>query len=253
MKSLMFTGGDDGRPMRLVKRGILLDAGLPIDDSLHTFTAPAEVSQIVDHLGGHLPQLLVLSLPGPYHLPPFYSVDAQGRVNRRDIDGAPPPQDLTALAAELRQLPDGTLIDLVAPLWEDGVVAARFMYASEREQRLEAGVRCQPREIGLSHAGPSIQWMLDGFLPVSADSVGGAPTPELLDAGVHLLRCMADHADGMRRLAEVAPYPTLEMAYHPRRGVIVIDLDWPAQWVGRQDDGNHLESARSHRKEVPSG
>jgi hypothetical protein len=231
MKSMKFVGYDDRLPMRLLKREILSDARMPLDDSLQTFTAPDDVDSIVGALRERAPRLVVLSLPGPYHLPPFYNVAVDGRITRRDIDSLDPPRDLEEMAEELRALPERTLVDIVDPIWEEGVIAARFMFVSSAEQHLEAGIRCQPREIGLPGAGPSVHLALEGFRPESLAVAGETVPRDLLEGVVAILSAMSEHEHGLLYLAQLGDYPTLEMAFHPRRGVIVIDLDWPVQWA----------------------
>jgi hypothetical protein len=222
----------DETALRLRKRALLRQVGLPVDPEFVDVTASLRRGDLGPTLdpddddGAYvitvLPDSVSISVP----MPPFFELVAPSLVFSRSQFGVRriEPEELLEAA---RRLPARGRMFRGSRIWRPRAIAGRLMYCNAKRQRLELETDTVPRLMGLSASATGrYAAELVGF-EISAE----AGEEELSDAARLLLALLAPRAPAFAELEAVGQEPTIEFALRPlERRLYVVDVDWADQW-----------------------
>lgn len=232
-------------PIRLQKRHLLKVLGFPQDVYFCATQVnnSVETRNLLEQFAAlHRPFLILVDeKPMTSHIPPMYFVRSTEDVMYRNHDGSKRRIVWKEMEDFVTRHDQSTWLSFVPVLWNEHSLAARLVYQGGRDQVLEMQRGTVPSAM-----------MDDRNLPcfvgeISCLDVGRFEYIQIRERlralsyavlPFSVVKTVCKHISlyerGLDILASVASLPTLEFAFQEDVGIIVVDVDWPAQWVERR-------------------
>jgi hypothetical protein len=222
-------------PFRLQKTQLFKAFGLPVKKTVPIPIQESEKIRIVfsEFLEKEMPFLIVTS-PKPMltWIPPLFRIDRAETVIYRDRFGNIELITPQQIFIKIKELPPKSWVEFTKNIWGGNTIAGRLLYISIEEQILEIqrGV-----EIAEMDRNPMKSFRARlSFLEFSEPAVSqklayqcGFKTKEISGIIESLQKCVY----GFEGLLRIAKLPTVEFGYTDKDGLLLIDVDWPSQYI----------------------
>lgn len=234
-----YPGIDSTLPFRLQKRKLLERLGFPVDQRIVSMPMQDEskiretLVEFIEHKEDE-EEFLIITSPKPMStwIPPLFRINrGEKSVVYRDEQGNIQSIELQEIVLKIKNLPPKSLVEFARYLWEKDTIAGRLVYVSAEEQILEIQKGVEIPEMDKNPTA-TFRAILSFFgLPGSFKERKLAYHTGFEWYEVErIIRCLGEHLKGFEGLKRIANLPALEFAYTKRDGLIVIDVDWPAQY-----------------------
>jgi hypothetical protein len=200
---------------------------IPIQDEEKIKTVFAEF------LEKEIPFLIITSpKPMPTCIPPLFRVNTVNTVSYRDKFGNIELISPQQIFSKIKELPQKSWVEFTKNIWGGNTIAGRLLYASVEEQILEIqrGVEITEMDKNPLNSFRSNLSFFEFSDPASAWKTSfqyGFKLREIRGIIESLKRC----ARGFESLLRIAKFPTVEFGYTNEDGLLVIDVDWPSQYI----------------------
>jgi hypothetical protein len=227
---------DSNLPFKLQKRELLQKLGFPLDTSLLIPIKDHEkIPQILLKIKKEKPILIGIHLkPMPTYITPFF-IFRNDKIEHRDEFGN---IKIVTLEEMLKKIKDYFLysqkswIEITNLIWSPTTITGRIIYFSALEQLIEIQKGVMPDQLGNEKEKlPYFTTNLFLFqLPndfARKISSSGFKKEEI----EKVISSLRQHKRKFEALKRIANLPTLEFGYIEKRGLIVVDIDWPTQYT----------------------
>ena len=233
------SGVDSTLPFRLQKRQLFKNLDFPTDKKIVSMPVQDEskirktLSEFVEDKDGER-EFLIITSPKPMltWIPPLFRVNREEKlVVYRDEQGNIQSIELQQILIKIRKLPPKSWVEFGRHLWRKDTTAGRLVYVSAEEQILEIqkGV-----EIPAIDKNPTASFRATLSFFELAGLLDERKLAHCTGFEWHevkrMVYCLGEHYQGFEDLRRIANLPALEFAYTKHDGLIVIDVDWPAQY-----------------------
>jgi len=228
---------DPELPFRLQKSQLFKKLGFPIKK-----TVPIPVNRktkiravFAKFMKENLPFLIVTS-PKPMLtcVPPLFKVNTEDIILYRDVYKNIESISSREIFLKIEELPQKSWIEFTENIWGGNTIAGRLLYASAEEQVLEIQKGVEIPDLGNDRMiSPYFSMTLSFFEHNNSNnyrktmSLSGFKRTDVQKIIDSLREC----ARGFESLRKIGRFPALEFGYTNKKGLQVIDVDWPRQWI----------------------
>lgn len=234
------TGIDPNLPFRLQKRKLFENLGFPVDKKIVSIPIKDErkidetLQKFMERREENKEEFLIITSPKPMQtwIPPLFRIDREtGTVNYRDECGNWEEIELSEVLIKIRNLPPESWVEFARYLWWKDTIAGRLAYVSTEEQILEIQKGVEIPEID-KNPSATLSLSLSLFEPTDRFRYSRKIQESKFEAYEvkSIIDSLGKHYNGFEGLRKVANLPTIEFAYTRQEGLIVVDVDWPAQY-----------------------
>jgi hypothetical protein len=235
-------GLDVGLPIRLQKKALLKTLGFTLDGRLQLVQASdlGGVQRLLSNLAATGAPFLILVDERfmRSHIPPLYFIRNKEDVVFRNHEGSRKALTWEELELSLLRHAESTWLSFVPVLWHERSLAARLIYEGENRQVLEMQRGTSPSQLLNDRslacfAGEISHLDVDRLEYILVQQRLEALSFKVLPFGVvrTVCRSLSTLESGFESLTRIASMPTLEFAFQENGELIVVDVDWPSQWV----------------------
>ena len=226
---------DSNLPFKLQKRELLKKLRFPLDDNVLILVQDGEKARFVFKkyikktpflIGIHLKSMAT-------HITPFFLIGEDKIIKYRDGFGKYQIINQEKMFDKINKLSSQHgWLEFTDSIWSPTTIAGRIIYFSSIEQLIEIQKGVVPSEIGNNREKfPYLATKLLSF------SLGLQEKNNLSNPGFkkteidNLVFFLKKYRRKFEILKRIADLPTLEFGYTTKNGLIVVDIDWPSQYL----------------------
>ncbi len=236
---------DKNLPYRLQKRELARTLGFPSNDRLKACNS-SEHERVEELIAeccalGYPFLIIVSEKPMATLVPPLFTVNGVNSVNWRDCRGEKCRITVDAASRIIRDYPKDTWLEFSPLLWNPLTIAGRLAYMSSVRQVLEIQQGTLPAKLIddkklLTYMGElnfldlercqyleSRRWLESRGYPVCPFNIVR-----------FVCKRLQPLFSGLEALLDIAKIPTLEFALTETNQLIVVDIDWPEQFIEKE-------------------
>jgi len=223
-------------PFRLQKRKLFEKLGFPADKKIVSMSIQNEtrIKKMLVEFMEDEEEYLIITSPKPMltWIPPLFRINRRDKsVVYRNEQGNIQLIELPEIFIKIKELPPKSWIEFARYLWKKDTVAGRLLYISAEEQILEIQRGVEIPEMDRTPSGSfratfSFFELRGSFDERKLARQTGFEWYEVK----RIVDCLSKHLQGFEDLKQIADFPAIEFAYTQQEGLIVIDVDWPAQY-----------------------
>ena len=165
-------------------------------------------------------------------IPPLFRINRKEQsVVYRNEQGNIQSIELPEIFIKIKDLPPKSWVGFARYFWGKDTIAGRLVYLSGEEQVLEIQKSVEIPEMDKNPTATFRATLSFFELPGSFKERKLAYQTGFEWYEVErIVHCLGEHLQGFEGLKRVANLPALEFAYTKQEGLIVTDVDWPAQY-----------------------
>ena len=226
---------DSRLPFKLQKRELLEELRFPLDDNVLLPIQDHErikllfekhIRKIPFLIGVHLNLMTT-------HITPFFLIGKDRIIKYRDGFGNYQFISQKEMFNKIKRFSSQCgWVEFINSIWNPMTIAGRIIYFSSIEQLIEIQKGVVPTELGNNRTKSSyltIKLLFFGLDPQEKNNLNKFSFKET--EVNNLISSLRRYRRGFETLKRIDNFPTLEFGYTEKNRLIVVDVDWPNQYM----------------------